>query len=99
MIALWVVSNGCPTWADFRLSVFAGLAYLAIVLAINIMLGFNYGYVGNAQPGEAPIIDFLGPWPQRVGVMAILVIGVMALLMLPWHAARRMRGTKEAHFR
>ncbi len=84
-----VVRGFRPTWADFRLSVFAGLAYLALVLAINIMLGFNYGYVGNAQPGEASIIDFLGPWPQRVGVMVILVIGVMALLMLPWHVARR----------
>lgn len=77
-----------PTWADFRFAVIAGLTYLAVVLAINVTLGFNYGYVGDARPGEASIIDFLGPWPFRVVVMAVLVIGAMALLMLPWHFAR-----------
>ncbi len=82
-----------PTWADFRFAVVAGLAYLAAVFTIDVMLGFNYGYVGNARPGEASIIDFLGPWPQRVALMAALVIGLMAVLMLPWHfAAKRRRG-------
>lgn len=80
-----------PTWADFRLSVLAGLVYLAVVLSVNIALGFNYGYVGDARPGEASIIDFLGPWPQRVVVMVILIIAVMALLMAPWHFARSIR--------
>lgn len=77
-----------------RLSVLAGLVYLAVVLAINITLGFNYGYVGNARPGEASVIDFLGPWPQRVVLMVALVIGFMALLMAPWHFARRIAKTK-----
>ncbi|MGI8619596.1 MAG: TIGR02206 family membrane protein [Gemmatimonadaceae bacterium] len=86
-----VVRGYRPDWADFRFVVLAGLAYLAVVLAINVMLGFNYGYVGNARPGEASIIDFLGPWPYRVAVMAVLVIGVMVLLMLPWHFAREAR--------
>lgn len=86
-----VVRGFRPTWADYRLAVIAGLGYLAVVLVINILLGFNYAYVGDARPGEASIIDFLGPWPQRVAVMAILVIGFMALLMLPWHVARRLR--------
>lgn len=85
-----IVARGYrPMWADFRLSVLAGLVYLAVVLAINVALGFNYGYVGNARPSEASIIDFLGPWPQRVVLMAALVIGFMALLMAPWHFARR----------
>lgn len=90
-----IVARGFrPTWADFRLSVLAGLVYLAVVLAINIALGFNYGYVGNARPGEASIIDFLGPWPQRVVLMVALVIGLMALLMAPWHFARRLTKTR-----
>lgn len=89
-----VVRGYRPTWEDFRFAVFAGLVYLGVVLVINITLGFNYGYVGNARPGEASIIDFLGPWPYRVGIMAVLVIGVMAALMFPWHVARRIRETK-----
>jgi uncharacterized membrane protein YwaF len=52
--------------------------------------------VGNAQPGEASIIDFLGPWPQRVVLMVALVIGFMALLMAPWHFARKFaKGSDE----
>lgn len=85
-----VVARGYrPTWSDFRLAVMAGLVYLAVVLTVNIAMGFNYGYVGDSRPGEASIIDFLGPWPQRVALMAALVIGFMALLMAPWHVARQ----------
>lgn len=78
-----------PTWADFRLAVIAGLAYLALVLAINVAFGFNYGFVGNARPGEVSVVDFLGPWPLRVVWMAALVIGFMAVLMLPWHFSNK----------
>ena len=74
-----------PRWSDFRLAVVAGLAYLAVVLAINVAFGFNYAFVGNARPGEVSVVDFLGPWPLRVVWMAALVIGFMAVLMLPWH--------------
>lgn len=83
-----------PDWRDFRIAVAGGLAYLAIVFTINLMFGYNYGYVGNARPGETSIIDFLGPWPYRVVLMSVLVIGVMALLMAPWHFARKSREVK-----
>lgn len=89
-----VVRGFRPTWSDFRLSVIVGLAYLAVVLAINVMFDFNYGYVGNARPGEASVIDFLGPWPLRVVWMSALVIAVMAVLMLPWHLTRRRPSMK-----
>lgn len=78
-----------PAWKDFRTAVGAGLVYLAVVFTINVIFGYNYGYVGNARPGEASIIDFLGPWPQRVVLMVALVVGFMAVLMLPWHFARK----------
>lgn len=80
-----------PEWTDFRLAVVAGLAYLAVVLAINITFGFNYAFVGDARPGEVSVVDFLGPWPLRVVWMAALVIGFMAVLMLPWHFSNRRR--------
>lgn len=80
-----------PQWSDFRFAVVAGLAYLAVVLAINIAFGFNYGFVGDARPGEVSVVDFLGPWPLRVVWMAALVTGFMALLMLPWHFSRTPR--------
>ena len=85
-----------PTWQDFRLAVVVGLVYLAVVFTINLIFGYNYGYVGNARPGEASIIDFLGPWPQRVVLMSALVIGLMAVLMLPWHFSQKRRGSSDA---
>ena len=89
-IALYIVAvHGYrPTWRDYRFAVGAGLVYLAVVFTVNILFDFNYGYVGNAQPGQASVIDFLGPWPGRVGLIAILATFAMALLMLPWHVRR-----------
>jgi hypothetical integral membrane protein (TIGR02206 family) len=80
-----------PTWHDYRVAVAAGVAYLAVVLAVDVAFGFNYGYVGDARPGQPSLIDFLGPWPERVAIIAVLVAAVMALLMLPWELARRGR--------
>jgi hypothetical integral membrane protein (TIGR02206 family) len=78
-----------PTWREYGFAVALGLVYLVVVFTIDILFGFNYGYVGKAEPGQPSVIDFLGPWPGRVGVIAILVSMVMALLMLPWHFWQR----------
>lgn len=83
-----------PDWRDFRIAVAAGVVYLAVVFTIDLVFGYNYGYVGNARPGETSVIDFLGRWPYRVALMAVLVIGVMALLMVPWHFRRKYREMK-----
>jgi hypothetical integral membrane protein (TIGR02206 family) len=80
-----------PTWRDYLVAAGAAAAYLVVVLAINLAFGFNYGYVGRATPGQPSLIDFLGPWPERVVVIAALVAAVMALLVLPWELARRAR--------
>jgi hypothetical integral membrane protein (TIGR02206 family) len=81
-----------PTWRDYWVAAAAAAAYLVVVLAVDLALGFNYGYVGRAKPGQPSLIDFLGPWPERVAVIAALVAAVMALLVLPWELVRRTRG-------
>jgi len=80
-----------PTWRDYVHAVLASAIYLAVVLPIDIVFGWNYGYLGNARPDRSTIIDVLGPWPWRVGVIAVLACAAMALLMLPWTLARRTR--------
>lgn len=91
-VYLVVVRRFRPTWRDYRFAVVAGLVYLAIVFTIDVVFHFNYGYVGNARPGQTSVLDFLGAWPGRVGVVAVMVIAAMTLLMLPWHltAIRRV---------
>lgn len=92
-IALYVVAvrGYRPTWRDYRFAVAAGLVYLVVVFTVDVLFDFNYGYVGNARPGRPSVIDFLGPWPGRVGLVAILVAMAMAVLMLPWHWRARSR--------
>jgi len=93
-VALYMVAVRTyrPTWRDYRFAVGAGLVYLVVVFTVDVLFGFNYGYVGDAQPGQPTVIDFLGPWPGRVVLIVILVLVAMALLMLPWHLARRRDG-------
>ena len=69
-----------PVWADARAAFGCALLYLALVLPFDLVTGFNYGYVGPAKPGNASLIDFLGPWPWRVGLMMLLTAAVFALL-------------------
>ena len=75
-----------PGWADARVAFGCALLYLALILPFDLLTGFNYGYVGPAKPGNASLIDFLGPWPGRVGVMVLLTATVFALLA--WPSAR-----------
>ena len=43
--------------------------YLALILPFDLLTGFNYGYVGPAKPLNASLLDWLGPWPWRIGAM------------------------------
>jgi len=59
-------------------------------VAVNVALGANYGFLGNMRPELPTIVDFLGPWPERIAAIMALVAAVMAVLMLPWTLARRV---------
>jgi hypothetical integral membrane protein (TIGR02206 family) len=86
-----VVERYRPRWADARAAFCCALAYLGLMLPFDLLTGFNYGYVGPAKPGNPSLIDFLGPWPWRVGVMVLLTAAVFALLALPSARAQKPR--------
>lgn len=94
-----VVGGYRPTWSDFWRAIVITMAYLALVLPINIGLDVNYGFVGasDRQPG---IVAMLPQWPWRVyGVMAGGFIAFV-LATLPWMIAGRLRtpgAVAEAH--
>lgn len=73
-----------PTWRDWRTAVLLGIAYVLVLVVVDISFGFNYGYVGNARPDQPSLIDVLGPWPWRVGIMIAAAVAVFTLLMAPW---------------
>jgi hypothetical integral membrane protein (TIGR02206 family) len=80
-----------PTWRDYGIACAASAAYVAVVLPINILLGANYGFVGNSRALHPSIVDVLGPWPQRLLIIVPLAALVMALLMLPWMLASKLK--------
>lgn len=82
-----VVLGFRPMWRDLAVAVGAGLAYVAVVFPLDLLLGANYGYLGRALPSQPTLLDWLGPWPWRVLAMVVLGTLVMLLLYLPWHRA------------
>jgi hypothetical integral membrane protein (TIGR02206 family) len=89
---LLIVERLRPGWRDALLAFAWALVYLALILPFDLLSGYNYGYVGPGKPAQASLIDWLGPWPWRVAVMAALTAVVFAALAWPWvHAAARTR--------
>jgi hypothetical integral membrane protein (TIGR02206 family) len=88
VVFMVVVHRYRPTRKDFHWAVGVGLAYLALVVPINAAFGFNYGYLGRSLPSQPSLLDWLGPWPWRVGAMAVLSWLGMTLLLLPWEWIR-----------
>jgi hypothetical integral membrane protein (TIGR02206 family) len=81
-----------PTWRDCGFAIGMALLWLIVVFAINAATGYNYGYIGNATPSVPTLIDHLGPWPQRVVVMALLGAAGMVVLQVPW----ALKGRRQA---
>lgn len=79
-----VVRGFRPGWADYRRTMLLGLGYIGAVLAFNLAMGTNYAYVGRSNPRVPTLVDHLGPWPWRVGLMVAAAAAVFALITLPW---------------
>jgi len=86
-----IVRRYRPELADFIIACAAAAAYVAIVFPLNLLLGANYGFVGPSRPEVPTIVDFLGPWPQRLVLIVSIVAVVMGMLLAPWSIARRLR--------
>ncbi len=80
-----------PTWRDYGLACAVTLAYGAMILPLDLAFGWNYGFLGPSKPGVPSIVDFLGPWPERLLAICAIAAGAMALAQLPWTIARRLR--------
>jgi hypothetical integral membrane protein (TIGR02206 family) len=88
-IYIVVVHRFRPARRDYYWAVKAGLVYVSCIFPINAIWGFNYGYLGNSRPAQPSLIDWLGPWPWRVGSMVVLAGLGMFLLLVPWEWQRR----------
>lgn len=79
-----VVDGFRPTLRDLGAIVAVSAGYLVAMLAINIPLGLNYGYVGKADPSTATVIQRLGPWPLRLVWIGLIVGGIFTAMWAIW---------------
>jgi hypothetical integral membrane protein (TIGR02206 family) len=85
-----VVLRFRPGWSDVARACVMSAGYVALIVPVNLMIGTNYGFVGNPpDQAQPPIIALLGPWPERIVVLMALVFFGYLLAMLPWIGARR----------
>jgi hypothetical integral membrane protein (TIGR02206 family) len=75
-----------PQWRDLGRAYAVSALYVAAIVPVDLLLGANYGFIGNPPPGVAipPFVDALGPWPLRAVIVVVLGAAGFALLVLPW---------------
>jgi hypothetical integral membrane protein (TIGR02206 family) len=76
-----------PGWRSYRFAVITTLAWGAFTFTFNAIAGTDYGFL-NGKPGNASMLDFLGPWPLYVVAEVIIVGAVWALITWPWELKR-----------
>ncbi|TDC58799.1 TIGR02206 family membrane protein [Actinomadura sp. KC345] len=72
-----------PDWRGYRFAIAATLAWAVAAFVFNLVAGTNYGYL-NDKPGEASVLDLLGPWPWYVLAEALIILLGWALITWPW---------------
>lgn len=86
-----VVRKYQPVFKDCLFVIGCDFLYVAVILPLDVILGWNYGFIGNIKPDTPTIIDALGPWPQRIVWMVGLVVIVQLIMYLPWKWYRHNR--------
>jgi hypothetical integral membrane protein (TIGR02206 family) len=72
-----------PNWRSYRITAVVSMCWAATMLVFNSIAGTNYGFL-NEKPAVDSVLDVLGPWPWYLLPEAALVLGVWALMTLPW---------------
>jgi hypothetical integral membrane protein (TIGR02206 family) len=73
-----------PKWKDVLIAIAFTTAYGILIVPFNLALDANYGYAGNTRPDQPTLIDKLGAWPQRLGLMWLIVSSWLLVIALPW---------------
>lgn len=90
-----------PTAADWGMSCLVTLGYVAVIVPINIGMGWNYGYMGDVELDAATPLALLPAWPWSILGIEVLGAFMLANAWLPWEvvgwrARRRARAQEQA---
>jgi len=88
-----VIGRYRPSRRDWAEGVLITYTLCMSVFLFNVVmsdwLGYplNYWYIGNTHPNAATIIDRVGPWPERVISVVVIVLTDFLLLWAVWPLA------------
>lgn len=81
-----VVRGFRPTLRDLGIAIASVILYALAMVPINHFIpGANYGFIGNRLRDRPTVVDKLGPWPERIFIMAAIVIAGFTIM---WAVAR-----------
>jgi len=87
-----VVLHFRPQWRDLMRCTAVSAVYLAVVVPLNLLLGSDYGFLGNWPAQDIPpFVAALGPWPARAVILVLLCFAACAAAQLPWVLVRKAR--------
>ncbi len=91
-----VVLRYRPNLRDWGVVTLLTLAWIVPVTTFNLLMDVNYGYTGRMTPtpGGTTVLDYLGPWPWRLGTMFVLtqvLWGVAWGVWVPWVIAAKWK--------
>ncbi|MDD9206803.1 TIGR02206 family membrane protein [Georgenia sp. 10Sc9-8] len=78
-----------PQWRDFAVAYVATVAWAALALLVNIVIGTNYGFLRHAPAGPS-LLDVLGPWPAYILWEGVLIAIVWAMMTWPFRIRRTL---------
>lgn len=78
-VYLAAVNGYRPTLRDLGLAIALTVGLVAFMVWFNIRAATNYMYLGDSLPDKPTVLDFLGPWPQRV--VWITLVGILGFVL------------------
>lgn len=72
------------TWKDSLRSILGLNILAAVIYPTNVLLDANYMYL-NAKPPGTTFYDLLGPWPDYMLAMELIVIALFLTMLIPFY--------------
>jgi hypothetical integral membrane protein (TIGR02206 family) len=78
-----------PSWACWRHVALWSQVYFLTALAVNWLMGSNYGFL-SARPSRASLLDYFpDPWPLYVLSVNAFALALFAVMLAPWRLAKK----------
>ena len=87
VVEVLVVQRFRPSFTDLRNAWILTFCYLVLLVILDYITGWTYGYVGPSTPDAPTLLDVFGPYPWRLLWMSLIASGLYLLAWLPWRKA------------